>query len=298
MKKIIAILLALTMVFALAGCDASDYKKAVSAMDSGDYAAASTAFKALGDYKDSADLAKKCDYNLAKAALDAKNYADAVKGFEALGDYEDSADCLAQAKDALTAKALVGDWEGDAMDLSNSILSALTTAGDGMTDALSYCEFGPFEVTPSMSLREDGTCTVAIDEDSFRSAMSGFMSALKAGIKKYYVAAVEASLAQQGYTLEDAYAELGVTDEDGLLQASIGMSFDELFDSLGLDSLLDSVSSNLSVLGTYTVENGTVKISSSGDVELGDYDESAGTVTLTGTESGSTEGYPQVYHRK
>lgn len=300
MKKLIAIALALVLVLSLAGCDASDYKKAVSSMDAGDYAAASAAFKALGDYKDSADLAKKCDYSLAKADYDAGNYEDAAKAFEALGDYEDCADLLVKANDAITTKALVGSWETDAKDYSDLILSSILTAGgDDLADALSYCNFGSFDLKLGMTIKEDGTYSASVNQDSYDAAVSGYLDALKTGLKDYYVAAIEANLSSQGYTLEDAYAELGVSDVDGLIEASLGMTYDDLFDALGYQEFLSALSENLSYDGKYTVENGALTFKSDGGDELGTYDAAADTVTLTGTADGNadTDLYPQVFHR-
>ena len=298
MKKLIAIALALALVLSLAGCDASDYKKAVSNMDAGDYATASAAFKALGDYKDSAGLAKECDYSLAKADYDAGDYASASAAFKALGDYKDSAGLLVKANDAITTKALVGSWETDATDVSDIILSSVLAAGgDDLADALSYCNFGSFELKLDMTIKEDGTYSASVNQDSFNSAMNGYLDTLKAGLKDYYVAAIEANLASQGYTLEDAYAELGVSDVDGLIKASLGMSYDELFDALGYQEFLSALSDNLSYDGEYTVENGALTFKSDGGDEVGTYDAAADTITLTGTEDGSSDLYPQVFHR-
>ena len=73
MKKWTAIVLAAVLVFSLTGCKSSDYKKAVSDLNAGNHAAALSAFQALGDYKDSRELAKKCEYALAVADFDKGN---------------------------------------------------------------------------------------------------------------------------------------------------------------------------------------------------------------------------------
>ena len=56
-KKLALILLIAALMLTVTGCGANDYQTAVQLMGSGDAAAASAAFKALGDYKDSAALA-------------------------------------------------------------------------------------------------------------------------------------------------------------------------------------------------------------------------------------------------
>ena len=78
-KKVLAAVLMIAVMFSITGCNSSDYKKAAQMMADGDYAAASEMFKALGDYEDSADQAKECDYQIAKAAFDAGDYENAIE---------------------------------------------------------------------------------------------------------------------------------------------------------------------------------------------------------------------------
>lgn len=60
MKKFLALILALSMVFALCGCAGSDYKKAVSLFEEGEYEQAKELFVALKDYEDSEEYVRKC----------------------------------------------------------------------------------------------------------------------------------------------------------------------------------------------------------------------------------------------
>lgn len=90
MKKIAAFILALAIMGTLAGCDRSDYKKAVSLYDSGEYAQAMELFEELGDYEDSSTMVKACSYQIALDFADAGNYQDALTIFQSLGDYADS----------------------------------------------------------------------------------------------------------------------------------------------------------------------------------------------------------------
>ena len=63
MKKILVVLLAGVMAVMLCACDSGDYKKAMSLYESKQYAEAIEAFKALGDYKDSASMVGYCYLN-------------------------------------------------------------------------------------------------------------------------------------------------------------------------------------------------------------------------------------------
>ena len=65
MKKRIALVLALLLALTLTGCKSNDYKSAVNAMESGDYATAAQQLEALGDYKESQQMLRQCRYALA-----------------------------------------------------------------------------------------------------------------------------------------------------------------------------------------------------------------------------------------
>lgn len=89
MKRITALILTAAMLLTLTGCDSSDYKKAASLYESGEYVEAAEMFEALGDYKDSADMVKACYYQGALELSDAGKYQEALEVFLSLGDYED-----------------------------------------------------------------------------------------------------------------------------------------------------------------------------------------------------------------
>ena len=80
-KTTILGLLALLLCFSLTGCKGSDYKKAISLEEAGDYSAALEIYKEISDYKDSADHIASCEaiisaidgYEAAKADAESKN---------------------------------------------------------------------------------------------------------------------------------------------------------------------------------------------------------------------------------
>ena len=81
---------------ALAKANEDAYQAAMTLFDNADYTAAEAAFIALGDYKDSVQMAARCpiqpDYDAAMQLYYDGKYAQATWAFEALGDYEDSAE--------------------------------------------------------------------------------------------------------------------------------------------------------------------------------------------------------------
>ena len=91
MKKWISLLLVVCIAFALCGCSSSDYKKAVSLYNEGEYDQAKALFVELGEYKDSALYVDKCDYGKAVSLYNEGEYDQAKALFVELGEYEDSA---------------------------------------------------------------------------------------------------------------------------------------------------------------------------------------------------------------
>lgn len=93
-KRLVAVVLLLSMIISLTGCKSSDYDQAVGLYIAGNYESALRLFKSLGEYEDSALWAQKCQYQKAVALWDEKQYDEACTLFVELGDYEDSASYL------------------------------------------------------------------------------------------------------------------------------------------------------------------------------------------------------------
>lgn len=98
MKKFIVFLLALSMIFALVGCDSRDYDEAMTLYGQDKFDEARAIFVELGDYENSQDMVKKCDYGMAKELVNAGEYDAAIEIFTMLGDYEDSIELAAKCQ--------------------------------------------------------------------------------------------------------------------------------------------------------------------------------------------------------
>lgn len=94
-KRIILIILSLTLLLCLSGCKSSDYKDACLLQESGAYQAALDIFEGLGSYKDSAERAQLCanilTYQEAAALQGAEEYKEAAELFGEIAGYEDAA---------------------------------------------------------------------------------------------------------------------------------------------------------------------------------------------------------------
>jgi tetratricopeptide (TPR) repeat protein len=271
MKRILSILLALAMVFALAGCTASDYKAAVKTMESGDYAAASAAFKALGDYEDSAALAQQCDYLLATELYNSGDYAAALAAYEALGDYEDSADLARLTKDRLLEAKLTGNWTYT-MELTD-MLDAFV----GMDDL----ELPPLEMVMALDIDENLNYTMYVDAEQTGQRIQNFID----GFGVVLLDMLRAELAPYNLTLEDALPQLGVSSEEELLETLLADS------GLTVDILMAEMPAAES--GTLEIANEVIQVISE-DITY-DAGYNGETDTLTVTESVSLSGFDMEY---
>ena len=123
----------LSVLLSAAGCSMIDYKKAEKLKNDGDYAAAQEMYIALGDYKDSAELANECGYQLAKAAYDSEDYETAAGLFDKLGSYKNSAELKLDCEDNLLSAKLVGKWVTGNVDIAD-VVQAVFDALSGSMD--------------------------------------------------------------------------------------------------------------------------------------------------------------------
>lgn len=101
MRKFLCMCLVLTLCLCLCSCKSSDYKKAMSLYETGEYAEAMATFEALGDYKDSVQKIDECKYGAAVALMDSGNYEEAIAAFEAMGEYKDCPQKIEACKTAI-----------------------------------------------------------------------------------------------------------------------------------------------------------------------------------------------------
>lgn len=290
MKKFVTLILALTLALSLTGCKAIDYKKAVSAMEegryaeaivlletvedykdsadlldkchyvlaeqsfeSGEYTDAREMFLGLGDYKDSATYVKKCDYNLALNAYEDEDYAAALEIFQSLEDYSDSSRYIAQCEAAILSAKLEGQWESDVVDLTPYILTILAQTDDGLASLLA--ERGTLlGMTVSVTFGEAGFCTQSANAVN----LDNLMATYEAVVRAYSLAEIEAALAEDNYTLQDLYNELGTDDLDEIYLQLTGYTISDLLDAYGLDEMLTSMLESLTMECTYVIKDGDI----------------------------------------
>lgn len=127
MKKLLTVPLIALLALSLTACSASDYKNASELARNGQYSAAGEAYEALGDYKDSAELAKTMYYFSASAAMDSGDYDSALTLFDKADGFADSAEKICSACYSMAVHAAMND------DYEQAI--ALFEQADGFLDS-------------------------------------------------------------------------------------------------------------------------------------------------------------------
>lgn len=93
-KKLLAIIMILTLLFSITGCSVIDYKTASKMMSEGKYTEAEEILSTMTDYKDSSDLLKECQFKHAEQLVDDDRYVEARKILDKLGDYDGKAELI------------------------------------------------------------------------------------------------------------------------------------------------------------------------------------------------------------
>lgn len=186
MRKILAMLLICILVFMLTGCDSSDYKKAMSMYENGEYKEAAEIFAKLGDYEDSAEMAVKAEKQWALVT-----YADV---FETLkqetwyfnGGSDTTLNYLTFTDEEATVGQVYFDGNGIHENGSNACAyvvddtSVTITMADGTEMAISY---------------EKGDAGITLDKEyvSFSDVKKGLMGYWKSTSKKTIIGILSVS---------------------------------------------------------------------------------------------------------
>ena len=284
-KKLSLVLLIAALMLTVTGCSASDYKTATQLMESGDAAAASEMFKALGDYKDSAALAVACDYTVAKDTYDAGEYEKAAELFTALGEYEDSAALASQAADKAIAQKLVGEWFSAEDDVTDLILDEIIYSVSGDADAeelFANMDFGKLTLRYRISFTEKGTFSLETDEEAASALVNKILNSFSDGVYAYMIDVFTQAAEENGTTLESLISDYGCDNFDDFFVVAAGESFTDFIASFLSEDDLMAMSAQSAINGVFAVENGTIKLTyGKGDASYIEYDAQSDTILLT-----------------
>ena len=223
LKKTLSVLLIAAFMLSAAGCSMIDYKKAEKLKNDGDYAAAQEMYIALGDYKDSAELANECGYQVAKAAYDSEDYETAAGLFDKLGSYKNSAELKQDCDDRMLSAKLVGKWVSGSVDIAD-VVQAVFDALSGNMDVAALaanCNFDNCVLVLKAEFTDSGTFILGYDSSAF---VDPFIAALKDGFQIMMEDTLRQSITDNGLTMEDVEAYYGTSDLDELFAIESGMN--------------------------------------------------------------------------
>lgn len=242
---------------------------------------------ALGDYKDSAELADECGYQLAKAAYDSRDYETAAGLFDKLGSYKNSAELKQDCEDNLLSAKLVGKWVSGSVDIAElvqAVFDALSGSMD-VTALAANCDFSSCVLVLKAEFTDSGTFILGYDASAF---VDPFLAALKDGFQITMEDTLRQSLADNGISMEEAEAYYGTSDIDEMFAAEMGISIGDYFDSLVSRDALVSMYDSMSFTGAYSVENGDITLTFGTESETAAYDSDSDSFSMSG--EGLTEG--------
>lgn len=123
LSKLLTLVLILSILLSMTGCEALDYRKAVEQYNTGNFDAAAQSFAALGEYEDSRELATLSQYWAAISRMEQGNFSEALPRFVKLGDYEDSVqratECQYQMAVALFEAGSLSEGEAIFLELGD-----------------------------------------------------------------------------------------------------------------------------------------------------------------------------------
>ena len=223
LKKTLSVLLIAAFMLSAAGCSMIDYKKAEKLKNDGDYAAAQEMYIALGDYKDSAELADECGYQVARAAYDSGDYETAAGQFDELGSYKNSAELKQDCDDHMLSAKLVGKWVSGSVDIAD-VVQAVFDALSGNMDVAALatnCNFDNCVLVLKAEFTDSGTFILGYDSSAF---VDPFHAALKDGFQITMEDTLRQSITDNGLTMEDVEAYYGTSDLDELFAIESGIT--------------------------------------------------------------------------
>lgn len=283
LKKALSMLLIAAFVLSASGCSMIDYVKAEKLRLDGDYAAAQEMYIALGDYKDSAELADECGYQLAKAAYDSADYETAAGLFDKLGSYKNSAELKQNCDDNLLRAKLVGKWVSGNVDIAEMVQTVFDALSGSMDVAAlsANCSFDDCVLVLKAEFTDSGTFILSYDSTSF---VDPFIAALKDGFQITMEDTLRQSIIDSGITMEDAEAYYGTSDIDEIFTAEAGISIGDYFDTLISRDALISIYDSMSFTGAYNVEDGNITLTFGSESESVTYDSGSDTISMSGEE--------------
>ena len=233
----------------------------------------------------------KCNYALAVKAFEDKDYTKAQDLFTGLADYQDSKDYLEKTENALLLQAVSGTWKSGTFDLFAYLVDSMGLMENAWNTVTSDGTLPQANASFTVTIDENGEygveCTIERSEN--------FSDAFKDLMIRYMKEAISTNLADQGYTLDDLYAELGTEDWDEVMNGLYGVNMDEfLKNQVGMEDALDAIETAGFDHGTVEFEDGKLVL---GENTLS-YDAEKDTLTDEDTDQADLFGQDSVTYTR
>lgn len=159
------------------------------------------------------------------------------------------------------SKSLVGEWQAtlEMVDYLNESLNS-------DPDMASYINIDSFALKMDLSLRDDGSFTMALNEASVTDALNSIKTPMKDGITAY---------------MENMASGMGMSVDD--LLAAAGMDLDSMIDELLSPEMILSSIGDASESGNYVAQDGKLYLLDEGVTKPGSNDEAI-PYTLSGNK--------------
>ena len=228
---------------------------------------------------------------MAVKAFEDEDYTKAQDLFTGLADYQDSKDYLEKTENALLLQAVSGTWKSGTFDLFGYLVDSMGLMEDAWNTVTSDGTLPQANASFTVTIDENGEygveCTIERSEN--------FGDAFKDQMIRYMKEAISTNLADQGYTLDDLYAELGTEDWDEVMNGLYGVNMDEfLKDQVGMEDALDAIETAGFDHGTVEFEDGKLVL---GENTLS-YDAEKDTLTDEDTDQADLFGQDSVTYTR
>ena len=151
--------------------NATAYRDANALLEQGEYDAAETAFKNLGDYRDAPDMAREAQYQKAESLVAVQKYEEAIELWKRLGDYSDCDKRIEEAED---------EWKGDDYNEAVALMEEKAYAKASKAfDSLGDYKDSKERSAKCLELKQEEDYQKAVSDASkgeYKKAISGFKS--------------------------------------------------------------------------------------------------------------------------
>lgn len=213
---------------------------------------------------------KSSDYKNARKQYDNQEYAAAAETFKALGDYKDSAEMYIKATDQLLMKNVVGSWNGK-LDFSSMLEEPLAEKFD--SSVLRYIDLSQLNIPYAMVCNDDNTFDIRVDAASTEVLYDSVGKVISDGLIAYITDETIRLGNNLGFDMENTIATFITSTVKTFLEAQVAPNITEFLQKNISEDTIDTLVNTFKSSGVYSVENGEITFKISDDIMKGTYQD-------------------------